>query len=214
MSSLSPIAARLAQIFAPRNCILVAAVLFSLGGVITSQAHSLKVFLLGRAVSGAGGAGIMTIAFILVLELSGKKRRGLFIGLVNTGFTTGVALGAVIAGALLPVTGWRFLFWIQGPLALIAGVSIFLSIPQGFTSGPKSGDDATISSKLARIDYLGAATLVITSMSLPFYMLTYPDGMPNHFSLRTIFAKCTMDTRCHLAVFTGCIHRHGDVCSS
>ena len=48
----------------------------------------------------------MTISFILVLELSSKKRRGLFIGLVNTGFTLGVSFGAVVAGALLPVTGW------------------------------------------------------------------------------------------------------------
>jgi predicted MFS family arabinose efflux permease len=80
--------------------------LFSLGGIVTSQAPSLEVFLLGRAITGAGGAGIMTISFILVLELSGKKRRGLFIGLVNTGFTLGVSLGAVIAGGLLNVTGW------------------------------------------------------------------------------------------------------------
>ena len=47
----------------------------------------------------------MTV-FTFVLELAGKKRRGLFIGLVNTAFTSGVALGAVIAGALLPVAGW------------------------------------------------------------------------------------------------------------
>ena len=49
---------------------------------------------------------MMTIALILVLELSSKKKRGLFVGLVNTGFTTGVSFGAVLAGALLPVTGW------------------------------------------------------------------------------------------------------------
>lgn len=85
---------------------MAAAILFSLGGTVTSQATSLRTFLLGRAISGIGGAGIMTISFILVLELSGKKKRGLFIGLVNTGFTTGVSLGAVIAGALLPITGW------------------------------------------------------------------------------------------------------------
>jgi MFS family permease len=48
----------------------------------------------------------MTISFILVLELSGKKRRGLFIGLVNSGFTTGVSLGAVVAGALVTGMGW------------------------------------------------------------------------------------------------------------
>ena len=106
MSSISPLSARLAQIFSPRSCIFVSSVLFAMGGVLTSQAPDFKIFLLGRAISGIGGAGIMTISFILVLELSGKKRRGLFIGLVNTGFTTGVSLGAVIAGALLPVTGW------------------------------------------------------------------------------------------------------------
>jgi MFS family permease len=160
MSSLSPIAARLAQIYSPRNCIFVAAVLFSLGGIVASQAPSLGFFLLGRAISGAGGAGIMTISFILVLELSGKKRRGLFIGLVNTGFTTGVALGAVIAGALLPVRGWRFVFWIQAPLALVAGVAIFLCIPRSFTSGQNGTGKQSIMAKLASIDYLGAVTLV------------------------------------------------------
>jgi predicted MFS family arabinose efflux permease len=102
----------------------------------------------------------MTISFILVLELSGKKRRGLFIGLVNTGFTTGVALGAVIAGALLPIRGWRFLFWIQGPLALVAGFAIFLSIPRSFTSGQKGAGEESVMAKLGRIDYLGAFTLV------------------------------------------------------
>ena len=106
MSSFSPLAARLSQIFSPRNCILASALFVSVGGFIISQAATLEVFLLGRAVSGMGGAGIFTISFVLVLELAGKKRRGLFIGLVNTGFTMGVSLGAIIAGALLPVTGW------------------------------------------------------------------------------------------------------------
>lgn len=180
MSSLSPIAARLAQIFSPRHCILVAASLLSLGGVVASQAPSLEVFLLGRAISGAGGAGTMSISFILVLELSGKKRRGLFIGLVNTGFTTGVSLGAVIAGALLPVTGWRFLFWIQGPLAMIAGVAIFLSIPKSFTSGQKGAGEGSIRTKLAKIDYLGAIMLVRFSSYLLYTRLNFIDRMSHY----------------------------------
>jgi predicted MFS family arabinose efflux permease len=106
MSSCSPLAARLAQTFSPRNCIFVASLLLSLGGFVTSQAPDLTVFLVGRAISGIGGSGIMTISFILVLELAGMTRRGLFIGLVNSGFTIGVSLGAVIAGALVNVTGW------------------------------------------------------------------------------------------------------------
>lgn len=80
--------------------------LFAIGGITTSFAYSFPVFLLGRAISGSGAAGIFTISFVIVLELASKKRRGLFIGLVNTGFTIGVSLGAVVAGALLPVMGW------------------------------------------------------------------------------------------------------------
>jgi MFS family permease len=86
--------------------VLAAAILFAIGGVVTSQAKDLGTFLLGRVVSGLGGSGIMTISFILVLELSSKKRRGLFIGLLNTGFTIGVSFGAVIFGALLASMGW------------------------------------------------------------------------------------------------------------
>ena len=106
MSSTSPLAARLAEIFSPRKCVLAAAIIFAIGGIVTSQAHSLRVFLVGRAITGLGASGVMTISFILVLELSGKKRRGLFIGLLNTGFTTGVSFGAVIFGALLSSMGW------------------------------------------------------------------------------------------------------------
>ncbi|KAG0646912.1 Efflux pump [Hyphodiscus hymeniophilus] len=168
MSSMSPVTARLAQIFSPRNCIIVASILLAIGGIVTSQAKSLTTFLIGRAISGIGGAGILTMSFILVLELSAKKKRGLFIGLVNTGFTSGVSLGAVIAGALLPVTGWRPLFGVQSPLALIFGVALFFSIPKSFTSGHKNAGEGSIGAKLARIDYLGAFLLTGTIVSFLF----------------------------------------------
>ncbi|KAG4434665.1 hypothetical protein IFR05_009840 [Cadophora sp. M221] len=173
MSSTSPLAARLAQIFSPRNCVFAASIFFAIGGVVTSQAQTLRVFLLGRAIQGIGGAGIMTVSFILVLELTGKKRRGLFIGLVNTGFTTGVSFGAVVAGALLPITGWRFLFWIQSPMSIVFGTGIFFSIPGSFTSGHEGSGEGSILQKLGRIDYLGACTLT-TSLCLFLFGLSSP----------------------------------------
>jgi MFS family permease len=84
----------------------VSSILFGAGGVIASQGKSMPVFLLGRIIQGIGGGSIMTVSLILVLELSTKKRRGLHIGLVNSVFTMGVSFGAVVAGALLPITGW------------------------------------------------------------------------------------------------------------
>ena len=103
---MSPLAGRLSQMFSPRNCIFLATLIFSLGVFITSRASDLPQFLLGRAVTGVGAAGIFTLSIILVIKLTSKRRRGLFIGLLNTGYTTGVSLGAVIAGALLAPLGW------------------------------------------------------------------------------------------------------------
>jgi hypothetical protein len=42
----------------------------------------------------------------------------------------------------------------------VAGIGIFFSIPKSFTSGQKDIGDLSISQKLAKIDYLGAALLV------------------------------------------------------
>lgn len=106
MSSVAPVAGKLSQIFPPRNLVFISACLFGIGGFIASQAQTFDVFIIGRVTSGVGAAGLLTISIILVLELTGKKRRGLFIGLLNAGYTSGVALGAVIAGALVPTTGW------------------------------------------------------------------------------------------------------------
>jgi MFS family permease len=106
MSSVSPLAGRLSQVFSPRYCILVAAVFFATGSLVTSQAHRLAIFLLGRAITGVGAAGCLTLTVILVVSLASKKRRGLFFGLINTAVTTGVSLGAVLGGALLEPLGW------------------------------------------------------------------------------------------------------------
>jgi hypothetical protein len=48
--------------------------------------------------------------------------------------------------------------WIQGPLSLISGFGVFLSIPKTFTGGEEG--EGSINAKLARIDYPGAITLV------------------------------------------------------
>ena len=80
--------------------------LFSIGLVITALAPSFAVFCTGRVFSGIGSGGIISCTLIIILDLVSEKKRGLGVGLVNAGFTTGVSLGAVIYGGLIEVTGW------------------------------------------------------------------------------------------------------------
>ncbi|UKZ73305.1 hypothetical protein TrVFT333_000948 [Trichoderma virens FT-333] len=115
MSSLTPLVGRLAAIFSPRAVVLPSIALFALGSLSASQARSFGAFLMGRIVMGAGAAGIVVMAVVFVIELTGKRSRGVMIGFVNAAFTMGVSVGAAVYGVLQPVLGWRPLFWFQTP---------------------------------------------------------------------------------------------------
>ncbi|TDZ26592.1 Efflux pump dotC [Colletotrichum orbiculare MAFF 240422] len=170
MASMAPLVGRLSTIFSPRDLVLPLGGCFAVGGIITSTARSFWVLIFGRIITGTGGAGIMTLSIILVLELVSKKRRGIFIGLVNAGFTIGLSFGAVVYGALLPVIGWRALFGAQTPIGILAGIGAFLSIPKSFNPDEETKTKSVLQ-KLARIDYAGAFTLVFT-ISLFLYGLS------------------------------------------
>lgn len=164
MSSLSPLVGKLAAVFSPATMVAVSTLSFALGAIVCSQATRLAVFIAGRVLLGASGAGIMTLSLILIIQYTSKKRRGLFIGLVNAGFTVGLSSGAIIFGALLPAIGWRALFYLQVPISLLGGLGVFLSLP----SAPRpdalkaAAQNRTAWQKLAGVDYLGAVTLIAT----------------------------------------------------
>jgi len=131
-----------------------------LGALLTSFAQTFASFIVGRIITGVGAAGVFTVSIIVVLELSGPTKRGAVIGLLNSGFTVGVAVGATVAGALVYRVGWRALFWMQTPLAVVAGAALYLAIPTQF-SAARGNSKESIWKKLGTLDYLGALTLTV-----------------------------------------------------
>ena len=180
MSALGPLNGKLASVFGPRVCIFASTVVLAFGTLWTGWAANFQAFITGRIITGVGASGIFTVAIIITLELSGSKRRGLAIGLLNMGYTIGVAVGATAAGALLPVTGWRWLFWMQAPVALLGGFVLLLAIPKTFHTGSQGSDASSTKStlhRLARLDYLGALTLT-ASITLFLFALSSPHHIP------------------------------------
>lgn len=166
ITSITPVAGRLCQIFTPRVYLLASIVVKALGLLVTSTARSIPVFLVGRVLTGVGGAAITPVAIILVTELTSQRRRGLFFGMVNIGYTSGVACGAIIAGALEPAIGWRAVFWLQIPILLAAVGIAFFAIPKPPTDMKKSFESSTTAQKLRRIDYFGLTVLVLSVVLL------------------------------------------------
>jgi MFS family permease len=178
MSALGPLNGKLAAVFTPRLTIFASTVLLAIGTITSGLANDFTGFIAGRVLTGVGASGIFTISIIIVLELTSAKQRGLAIGLLNSGFTVGVAVGATAAGALLPVVGWRWLFLGQAPIALIGGAVLLLSIPSTFTTGKQDDSKVPTVTRLAKLDYIGAITLT-ASIVLVLYSL----GAPRHIPL-------------------------------
>ncbi|KAI1622184.1 major facilitator superfamily domain-containing protein [Exophiala viscosa] len=177
ITSITPVAGRLCAIFTPRVYLLASICVQACGLLISSQAPSVNAFLAGRVVTGIGSASVTPVAFILVTELTAPRRRGLFFGAINTGYTSGVACGAIIAGALEPLVGWRAVFWLQIPFTLAAALLAFFTIPE-----PRRLDASTaagayhkqsLATKLSQIDYFGVVT-IIGAVVLLLYSLSSP----------------------------------------
>jgi MFS family permease len=178
MSALGPLNGKLAAVFTPRITIFASTVLLAIGTITSGLANDFTGFIIGRVLTGIGASGIFTISIIIVLELTSAKQRGLAIGLLNSGFTVGVAVGATAAGALLPVVGWRWLFLGQAPIALLGGAVLLLSIPSTFTTGKQDESKVPTLTRLAKLDYVGAISLT-ASIVLVLYSL----GAPRHIPL-------------------------------
>ncbi|KAK3687068.1 hypothetical protein LTR37_019182 [Vermiconidia calcicola] len=172
MSALAPLNGKLASVFGPRICIFVSTIVLAVGCLVSSIANTFEVFIAGRSLTGVGASGIFTISIIIVLELTGSKGRGLAIGLLNSGYTVGVAVGATAAGAMLP----------HAPVSLIGGTILLLAIPSDFHAGTgkkHDPDDISISTwkRVAQLDYFGALTLT-ASIVLVLYALGSPKKIP------------------------------------
>lgn len=178
MSALSPLNGKLSSVFSPRICVFVSTLILAVGALVTSAASSFEVFITGRAITGVGASGIFIISMILALEITGPKGRGLAIGLLNSGYTAGVAIGATVAGALLPLTGWRALFYLQAPISVIGGIALLLAIPHNLNSSKKDSDsNVSTLQKLSKLDYFGALSLT-GSIILILYALSSAKTIP------------------------------------
>lgn len=183
LSSTGPVYAKLSYVFQTRHLLLGACITSFLGALITSSTPSIAGFLVGRAVAGIGAAGVTCVVQVLV-QWAPAKRRGLYQGLLNTGYTAGVASGAIVGGALQPAMGWRAMFWLQLPLIALAGTVLVFAIPTAIIGlRPRQADhELSNLEKLSRIDYIGAALLIAALVSL-LYGLASPQ-----FNIASILA--------------------------
>ena len=112
--SCQPLFSRFYVYFAPKFWYMGSLCLFEAGSVICALAPTSAVFILGRAVAGCGGAGIMAGSLAIFGDSAPMRERPRGMALIASVQSIAYLSGPVISGALTDsYLTWRFCFWIN-----------------------------------------------------------------------------------------------------
>lgn len=111
---------RLGDLIGRRRLLLTGLSLFAVASAVCGAAPALWLLIAARAAQGLGAAIMLTLALALVGETVPKERIGSAMGLLGTMSALGTALGPSLGGVLIAGFGWRAIFLVNVPLALLA----------------------------------------------------------------------------------------------
>ena len=160
--------------------------LFLSAAILAAIAPNLGLLIAARGVQGVGAAFLMVLSLALMRQSAEPARLGQAMGLIGTVSALGTALGPSLGGVLIPLAGWRGIFWLQVPLAAVAlGLAVALLPATRGTAGaraphPGPGLDRRILPNLI-INALVAAVMMTTLVVGPFYLASV-SGCPRRWS--------------------------------
>jgi EmrB/QacA subfamily drug resistance transporter len=156
----TPLYGKLSDLYGRKPFYLFAISIFVVGSILCGFAHSIYELAGYRALQGIGAGGLMSLAFAIVGDVVPPRERGRYQGYFMSVFAASSVLGPVVGGflagqaSILGVEGWRWIFYINVPIGIVAlvVVSKALNLPR------KRSEH--------RIDYLGAALLTLAVVPL------------------------------------------------
>jgi SHS family lactate transporter-like MFS transporter len=110
----------LADRYGRRRLLMANVLFFSSVGMLCGFAPNFTVFFILRLLFGIGMGGEWGVGASLVMEHAPVGWRGVWSGILQSGYPIGYLLAAIAARVILPNIGWRAMFWAGGVPALLA----------------------------------------------------------------------------------------------
>ncbi|HEY3882640.1 MAG TPA: MDR family MFS transporter [Trebonia sp.] len=196
----APLFGKLSDIYGRKRLFMLAIVIFVAGSALCGLATSMYELAGFRAFQGIGAGGIMPLALAVIGDIIPPRERARYQGYMMAVFASASVLGPVLGGLLsgetdfLGISGWRWIFYINVPIAAVALVVIARVLKLDYVPRKR------------RIDWWGSLMLVVGLVPL---LVVAEQGQSWGWASAASFT-CYFLGAAGLALFVWVQHKMGD----
>lgn len=151
-----PLVGKLGDLFGRKLFLMVGVGVFMIASAACGAAPTMSSFIGFRFLQGLGGGMIFASVFATLGDLFSPADRGKYIGFFTGTFSLASILGPTLGGLITDSLSWRWIFYLNIPVGLVAIPAIYMNLP------------AKAKGLKVKIDFLGAALL--SGASVAFLM--------------------------------------------
>ncbi|ORX92368.1 MFS general substrate transporter [Basidiobolus meristosporus CBS 931.73] len=157
-----PLYGKLSDIFGCKVTFLMAILIFEIGSALSGASQTMIMLIIARAISGVGGGGIQGMVYIIMSKVIPIRERGKYQSFISATVALSSVLGPLLGGVFTDEATWRWAFYINLPIGVIAIVIVVLFLHLPSTHG-------SFWEKVNRIDFIGTLLLLgfIITLLLP-----------------------------------------------
>jgi EmrB/QacA subfamily drug resistance transporter len=153
-TTIVPIAGKLADLLGRKVVYLTGLLIFMVGSALCGMANDMTQLIWFRGFQGIGGGIMMPMAMIIIGDLFSGKQRAKWQGVFGAIFGLSSVVGPQIGGWIVDALNWRWVFYINLPIAVVAVILIALGLPRHSRTGK------------VQFDFAGIVTMVVGVVSI------------------------------------------------
>jgi EmrB/QacA subfamily drug resistance transporter len=173
LAAVIPVSGWAAERFGAKRVYLASVVLFTAGSMLCGIATNINQLVIFRVIQGVGGGMILPVGQMIMAAAAGPKRMGRVMSIVAVPAMLAPVLGPTIGGLILQSASWRWIFFVNVPIGVIAVISALRTLPAAEAVGRRA------------LDFRGLA-LMVTGLPLLTYGLAEIGTIGSFTSLKVI----------------------------
>lgn len=146
---------KLSDIYGRKHVLIAGIITFVITSIMCGFSTNMFELIIFRGLQGIGGGILISLPFIVVGEIFSARERAKYMGILGSVFGLADVFGPILGGIITDTLGWRWVFFINVPVGIVAVTMILYSLPNF-----KLPDIKKI------IDYSGIITFTLTLSSL------------------------------------------------